>query len=230
MSLVFPVATGAQQGDTKLSGSAVTLGPLDDNLLLATALHCLSDAQEIFLVIPPHGGDCTERQTYPTEEMTGSPAEIANTNPFADLAILEVPLENLSGGMPPQEVSDDPDALSVGDEVVVLGYPFAPLGSALETWTPGYVTALGERQTAPGVNTDELVLSTQAHPGISGGAVVGKEDGLLHGIIRGALAPPSVIKTAGNVSLGTDSSVTFATSSHHLTDLIQDLQEDSPDA
>lgn len=225
MSYVFPVVV-----DDDLTGSAVAIAPTKENLYFGTALHCLGTTENIAIAIPPHGGDCTRRQSYPVEEVPTAEADVVVADQFADLALLSIPTENLQGGLPPQEINTTPDSLSVGDEVVVLGYPFAPLGSVLETWNPAHVTALGERKTAPGVAVDEMVLSVQSHPGMSGGAVVGKEDGTLQGIVRGSLAPPSVIKTAGNVSLGTDTSVTFATAAHQLMDLLEQVDAFRTDA
>lgn len=210
MVQVLPIAC-----DGKLVGSASVVALKDQAVYLATASHILGSAQNIQLAIPPHGGNCTLQQKYPSSEIAALEAEISAVDPFVDLAILRVKVEGISGFQTPRFVNR-PNQLPVGSEVVVLGYPFAPLNSVLETWVPGFVSALAKRTIAEdAVEVDELVLTNVAHPGSSGSAVVGKADGVLYGILRGSLAPPEVMKI-GEVPLATDTSVTFATSSHYL--------------
>lgn len=212
MVQVLPVAC-----DGTLTGSAIVVGWEDQTLYLATALHILGSAQEIQVALPPHGGDCSQQQRYPITGTQALYAEVGAVDPIADLAILKTSGE-LDGVQIPKLVGQ-PNQLPVGSEVVVLGYPFAPLGSFLETWVPGVVTAVTRRVVTEGVEIDELVLSNIAHPGSSGSAVLGRQDSLLYGVLRGSLSPPEVIKI-GNVPIATDTSVTFATSAHFLNSLL----------
>lgn len=215
MTMVLPVAT-----EQKLVGSATLVAQRDDQLLFATALHLLGDAHKVQLVVPEHGGDCSRVQSYPLVSAPTSDAEVLASDPFGDLAILKI--DGASGSFTIPDRIQEHTQVSVGSEVVVLGYPFAPLGSVLETWTPGYVTALGKRRVGPDFFVPELVLSNVAHPGSSGSAVVGKADGYLYGILRGSLAPPEVMKI-GNIPIATDTSVTFATSGHLVDDLLKSV-------
>ena len=213
MTIVLPLAA-----NERLVGSAVLVGIEGDKPLFATALHLLGESKDIRIAVPPHGGNMSQAQPYPIPGTPAIPAVVAASDPFADLVIL-VGKESVSGNLNFPKIVGAPRAITVGSEVVVLGYPFAPIGSFLETWTPGFVTALAVRQLAPGVEVDELVLSNVSHPGASGSAVIGKSDGMLYGILRGALAPPEVLKI-GDIPIATDTSVTFASSAHLVTELI----------
>lgn len=177
MALVFPIAAGGT-----LVGSAVVVAKRKKQVLLATSLHLLGGSATVQIAIPPHGGQCDVPQRYPLVSTPAVNATVGAVNPFADLAILafEAPDENPLVAPP---IPEKAGLIAVGSEVAVLGYPFAPLGSFLETWTPGIVTALAKRDVAPGVSIDELVLSNVAHPGSSGSAVIGRRDARLYGIL-----------------------------------------------
>ena len=157
-------------------------------------------------------------QTYPLAQVQALPASIVAVDPFADLAIVAAQ-GDVSGTPMVAPIVNSAGLVSVGAEIVVLGYPFGPIGSLLETWTPGYVTALARRAVGPGLAIDELVLSSVGHIGSSGSAVIGRANGMLYGIFRGSLAPPEALKI-GEIPIATDTSVTFATSAHILHDLL----------
>lgn len=214
MATVLPVKVG-----NRLVGSAVLVDTHEGHLLFATCLHLFGQGTDIQVILPPHRGNCAAVQTYPLLQVQLWNASVIVTDPFADLAILSIKDPSAVTPSSPPIVSAA-GLIGVGAEVVVLGYPFAPIGSVLETWIPSYVTALAKRQLAPALGIDELVLSVVAHPGLSGSAVVGKKDGVLYGILRGALAPPEVLKI-GEIPIATDTSVTFATCAHVLHDMLK---------
>lgn len=214
MTIALPIALS-----DRLIGTAVLIDRSDKNLFFATCLHLFGEGTDIRIFIPPHGGDCRAPQSYPLFD--GTPwigASIVATDPFSDLTIVRA-IDEAAVTPPMPAIATSSSLVSVGKEVVVLGYPFAPLGSVLETWTPAYVTALARRRCHPAVAVDELVLSAVAHPGSSGSAVIGRKDGVLYGILRGSLAPPGVLNI-GSIPIGTDTSVTFASSAHILHELL----------
>jgi S1-C subfamily serine protease len=213
MTFVLPVAVNSRP-----VGSAVLLEKHGEHILFATSLHLFGAGSKLQILLPPHAGNCRAVQTYPLAKVGTIDATIVSADHLADLAVLAGKSE--SGQAPPARIAPSAGSLTPGDEVVVLGYPFAPLGSLLETWTPTYVTAIARRMVSTTVGIDELVLSMHSHVGSSGSAVVGAKDGVLHGIVRGALAPPEVIKI-GDVPVGTDTSVMLAPSAHLLHDMLR---------
>jgi S1-C subfamily serine protease len=218
MALVFPVAAREQ-----LVGSAVLLAQQGNHLLFCTALHIIGAFDDIRIAIPPHQGNCALPQTYPVFQTPALPAQVVASNPFADIAILAAEAKT-GPNTPLPRIATAPGQLAVGSDIVVLGYPFAPVGSFLETWSPGSVVALARRQVLEGVTVDELVLSIQDQPGLSGSAVIGRQDGIVHGILRGAFSPPEVMRV-GHVPIATDMSVTIATSGYYLHDMLRTAKE-----
>lgn len=212
MTIVLPLAV-----DDRLVGSTIFLEEFDKRLLFATALHLIG-GRRLQISVPPHGGNCQQPQKYPLRGTAALEATILATDPFSDLAIIAGSAAD-TGTPGNAQLLSSSGSVRVGMEVVVLGYPFAPLGSFLETWSPSFVTALALRELAPGVEIEEIVLSAISHPGASGSAVVGRHDGLVYGLLRGALAPPEVIRI-GDIPIATDTSVTFATSAHHIGELL----------
>ncbi len=114
-------------------------------------------------------------------------AELIGTDPEADVAIIQVPADNLTA-LPIANSSQ----LKVGDFVVAIGNPFG-LG---QTVTSGIVSALG--RSGLGIEGYEDFIQTDAsiNPGNSGGALVNLR-GEFIGMNTAILAP-----TGGNVGIG----------------------------
>lgn len=114
-------------------------------------------------------------------------AKLIGTDPEADVAIIQIPAENLT--MLPIA---DSSQLRVGDFVVAIGNPFG-LG---QTVTSGIVSALG--RSGLGIEGYEDFIQTDAsiNPGNSGGALVNLR-GELVGMNTAILAP-----NGGNVGIG----------------------------
>ncbi|HEU4996918.1 MAG TPA: hypothetical protein VFT29_19005 [Gemmatimonadaceae bacterium] len=218
MALVFPVA--AQE---RLVGSAVLVAQHGSHLLFCTALHTVGEFDDVRIAVPPHQGNCALPQTYPVFQTPALAARVVASNPFADVVILAAEAQT-GPNTPLPRIASAPGQIAVGSEIVVLGYPFAPVGSFLQTWSPGFIVALARRQVVEGITVDELVLSVRDQPGLSGAAVVGRQDGVVHGILRGAFSPPEVMRV-GHVPIETDTSVSIATSGHYLHDLLRTAKE-----
>src|SRR5215218_734854 len=174
MALVFPVAAREQ-----LVGSAVLLAQHGNQLLFCTALHIIGEFDDIRIAVPPHQGNCALPQTYPVFQTPALAAQVVASNPFADMVILAAEAQT-GPNTPLPRIASAPGQIAVGTEIVALGYPFAPVGSFLQTWSPGFVVALAQRQVLEGITVDELVLSTQNQPGLSGSAIIGRQDGILY--------------------------------------------------
>ena len=218
MALVFPVAAREQ-----LVGSAVLLAQHGNQLLFSTALHIIGEFDDIRIAVPPHQGNCALPQTYPVFQTPALAAHVVASNPFADIAILAAEAQT-GRNTPLPRIATAPGQIAVGSDVIVLGYPFAPVGSFLETWSPAYVVALARREVLEGVTVDELVLSIRDNPGLAGSAVIGRQDGIIYGVLRGAFSPPEVMRV-GQVPIAADISVTIATSGYYLHDMLRTAKE-----
>lgn len=114
-------------------------------------------------------------------------AKLIGTDPEADVAVIQIPADNLSA----LAVADS-SQLKVGDFVVAIGNPFG-LG---QTVTSGIVSALG--RSGLGIEGYEDFIQTDAsiNPGNSGGALVNLR-GEFVGMNTAILAP-----SGGNVGIG----------------------------
>jgi len=114
-------------------------------------------------------------------------AKLIGTDPDTDLAVIQIPAENLSA----LELADS-DELQVGDFVVAVGNPFG-LG---QTVTSGIVSALG-RTGLRGLEYQNFIQTDASiNPGNSGGALINLRGELVG--INSAIFTPS----GGNVGIG----------------------------
>jgi S1-C subfamily serine protease len=158
-------------------------------------------------------------QPYPLLQTQALTLDVILTEPLLDLAVLLTPvLDQPQASAIPRFITE-PREIKVGDEVIIAGYPFAAIGSMLETAQISHVSAIGERRVIGGGSRLELILSAHTHPGSSGSPVVRRSDGIVCGVIRGCLAPPSTI-AIGNLPIGTDTSVTYATCAETIPQLV----------
>jgi Do/DeqQ family serine protease len=114
-------------------------------------------------------------------------ARLLGTDPDTDVALLQIPAENLNA-----ITLADSSKLRVGDFVVAIGNPFG----LSQTVTSGIVSALG--RSGLGIEGYENFIQTDAsiNPGNSGGPLVNLR-GELVGINTAILAP-----SGGNVGIG----------------------------
>ena len=114
-------------------------------------------------------------------------AKVIGTDPDTDLAVIQIPPENLTA----LELADS-DELQVGDFVVAVGNPFG-LG---QTVTSGIVSALG-RTGLRGLEYQNFIQTDASiNPGNSGGALINLRGELVG--INSAIFTPS----GGNVGIG----------------------------
>jgi len=212
MSLVLPIAVA-----DRMVGSGFVAGREGGRIAVATVLHILGNAQQnVQLIVPGHQGDCRKIQSYPVSTVPTIAATVACIDHFSDLAVL---LCEATMPLAPEFVNSA-DELKIGEDVVVLGYPFDTIGSLLETWTPTAVTSLGRRMIAGGVGVREFTLDIQAHPGLSGSPVLRRADGVICGVVRGCLAHRIGISIGGVVP-EQDTSITFAVSAHTIPEMVR---------
>ncbi len=114
-------------------------------------------------------------------------AKVIGTDPDTDLAVIQIPAENLTA----LQLADS-DELQVGDFVVAVGNPFG-LG---QTVTSGIVSALG-RTGLRGLQYQNFIQTDASiNPGNSGGALINLRGELVG--INSAIFTPS----GGNVGIG----------------------------
>ena len=154
-------------------GSGVVIDAAGDIL---TALHVVADATAIQVTFA---------------DGTSSPAQIVNTQPTNDIAVLQA-------DQPPATivpaVLGNPRSVAVGSEAFVLGNPFGLTGS----FSAGVVSGLNRSfQLSNGTQLQGLIqVDAAVNPGNSGGPLVNRY-GQVIGIVSGIVNP-----TTQNVFIG----------------------------
>ena len=146
------------------------------------------DAKNGYILTNNHVIDKAVTITVTLQNNKQLSATLVGTDPESDIAVVQVPPEDLTTDLP----LADSDKLQVGDFVVAIGSPFG-LG---QTVTSGIVSALG--RSGLGIEGYEDFIQTDAsiNPGNSGGALVNLR-GELVGINTAILAP-----SGGNIGIG----------------------------
>jgi len=146
------------------------------------------DAQKGYIMTNNHVIDKAVSITVTLQNDKQLSAKLIGTDPESDIAVIQVPPEDLPTELP----LADSDQLQVGDFVVAIGSPFG-LG---QTVTSGIVSALGRRGLGIEGYEDFIQTDASINPGNSGGALVNLR-GELVGINTAILAP-----SGGNVGIG----------------------------
>lgn len=145
------------------------------------------DKDEGYVLTNNHVIDKADKITVTLSDGRQLNAKLLGTDPEADVAVIQIPADNLSA----LKIADS-SHLKVGDFVVAIGNPFG-LG---QTVTSGIVSALG--RSGLGIEGYEDFIQTDAsiNPGNSGGALVNLR-GEFVGMNTAILAP-----SGGNVGIG----------------------------
>lgn len=145
------------------SGSGIIIAKDEDNLYVATNNHVIEDATKVQVTFYSGSPDSSEGEIVD--------ATIVGTDPDSDLAVVKVPVKNIS-----EKTLGIIKVASLGDsDEVTLGQQVVAIGNALgygQSITSGYVSALNrevqlEDKTMTLTQTDAAI-----NPGNSGGALI----------------------------------------------------------
>lgn len=148
---------GPMQKEGVGSGSGIIVGKNDNELLIVTNNHVVQGAEEL-------------KVTFIDQKAVD--ASIKGTDADSDLAVIAVPLKNISSDTLSKVAIaslGNSDNLKVGQGVVAIGNA---LGYG-QSVTVGYISALNRAvQTEDGTSRDLLQTDAAINPGNSGGALI----------------------------------------------------------
>lgn len=148
---------GPMQQEGEGSGSGIIVGKNDEELLIVTNNHVVEGAETLKVAFI---------------DDTAVDANIKGTDSDSDLAVIAVPLKNISSDTLSKIAIaslGDSDTLKVGQGVVAIGNA---LGYG-QSVTVGYISALDRTvQTEAGTNQNLLQTDAAINPGNSGGALL----------------------------------------------------------
>lgn len=147
---------GSQTVEIPSSGSGIIVGQNDTELLIATNNHVVADSSQL---------------TVTFIDQNAVEAVIKGTDPDSDLAVIAVPMENISAETLAQikvATLGDSDSAKVGQGVIAIGNA---LGYG-QSVTVGYVSALNREMTVDNVTRRLIQTDAAINPGNSGGALL----------------------------------------------------------
>lgn len=212
MAIALPIAV-----DEKLVGTCFIASHYKNRIIFLSTLHHLGYGLNFKVCIPPHGGDISVPQQYPLNGCNAIEVDLIYSDPINDIAVLISKTEEQSTLCRPflKRASD----INIGDDLLMVGYPYVGLNSLLETAEKTHISALGQRLFMGNIKIEEFVISHQTYSGSSGSPVIRLSDGVICGMVRGCLALPEAI-SIGNMPLGTDSNITFVINSAIFEEVI----------
>lgn len=160
--------------------------------LLATAAHVVGNDDSNLVVIMNQIRSIQDYQDTSIEQVQCIPAKIREINPIADVCILEAPAT-----VHTTFALGSTDAIQVGEEIVLFGYPHSDHGRMVLTQQN---TSVGSKILikSNGIKIKNIVLNIQSRPGQSGSPIVIPENRILAGILIGSYAP----KNSSGISVG----------------------------
>lgn len=170
------VSFWGQMPDQQVSGSGVIISEAG---YIITNNHVVEDAKSVSVIL----SDGTEY-----------PAQIINTDVYADLAVLKA-----EGAMPAVAVLGNSDNLKTGETALAIG---SPLGDFKNTVTVGVISATGRMlDTGSGYTMEDMIQTDAAiNQGNSGGPLVnlaGEVIGINTVIVRGSNSTSTVAEGLG---------------------------------
>ena len=180
-------------------GSGIIIDKNKGHIL--TNYHVIKNSERIEVTLP---------NADPHDDIAGgSLVSIVGYDRLSDLALLE---SDRTQNMPAIEWGNS-ENLQVGEWVIAVGYPYAPIGQANPTVTAGIVSATSRNSFGNRLHTEMIQTDTAINPGNSGGALV-NIDGQLIGI-------NTFIRSKGGGSEG----VGFAIPTHTAKKVVEQLIE-----
>lgn len=148
---------GSMQREGEGSGSGIIVGKNDDELLIVTNNHVVQGAEAL-------------KVTFIDQQPVD--AAIKGTDAESDLAVIAVPLKNISA----ETLSKIAIASLGNSDNIKVGQGVVTIGNALgygQSVTVGYISALDRSvQTEDGTNRNLLQTDAAINPGNSGGALL----------------------------------------------------------
>jgi serine protease Do len=148
---------GSMQREGEGSGSGIIVGKNDDELLIVTNNHVVEGAEAL-------------KVTFIDQQPVD--AAIKGTDAESDLAVIAVPLKNISS----ETLSKIAIASLGNSDTLKVGQGVITIGNALgygQSVTVGYISALDRSvQTEDGTNRNLLQTDAAINPGNSGGALL----------------------------------------------------------
>lgn len=188
---------------------------VDKKGYLLTCAHTISLDMKL-AIVPPQ--PVNEWNNMTQEKVNIIDVEITQFDTTHDCALLKINAEVTVNVMP--NMFGDPDKSPVGANILYFGYPFGDKG----LHTLKVSSSIISSKAISNNNTKHFQLDSMVHDGNSGGPLVDIHSGQIIGMISGKFNPSgnSGGIMIGNYALGTESSISYATSIEYGINLMRE--------
>lgn len=182
--------------------------------IFATTAHAVIGASNIQLAIPSVT-NVNDYQDTSDNTVQYAGLEIAAIDPILDIAIVKGDFEKH-----PFLLLSGTDSVSVGDDLLTIGFPHTDMGRKVLTCFSVQVGArvLVESRS---MKIKQIVINTQARPGQSGSPVINKE-GRAVAMLTGSFIPGQGGIIVGGINPHTLHQTTHAVSAEYIAKMLHD--------
>lgn len=181
---------------------------------IATCAHLLNLTDQLAIIPPALLNDFNVMTLDRVMTYDVSVVQFNTENDVALLKILTPPVLSF-----PDQILGCDENIHVGSSVGYLGFPFAQSGLHTLKMSQTIISS----KVISNSGTKQFQLDAMVHEGNSGGPLIDLASNKIIGIISGRFSPvgnAGLIKI-GNHALGTESSISFATSINYLLELLK---------
>ncbi|MEB6607566.1 serine protease [Aeromonas sanarellii] len=184
------------------------------NGYILTCAHTINLTDKI-AIIPPQ--PLNEFNQLTLERVNPIDVSVAQYDSDNDVALLKI--DNPPALSLPENIFGNESSVQVGSSVGYLGFPFGQSG--LHTLKISQSIISSKVKSTSG--TKQFQLDAMIHEGNSGGPLIELASGKIIGIISGRFSPTGNGGTVriGNHALGTESTISYATSINYALDLMK---------
>lgn len=153
--------------------------------IVATPRHVVSDSDKGLVVLTPHISDFSQYQDTSDKSCQSVPAQIIESDPIRDIALLKVPALKFDGQLPQLGCFD---LVGVSEEVQIYGYPHCVEGRRVLTYQGAEIGSKVLLESN-GIKSKYAVINIQSRPGQSGSVIFAPKSHRIVGMLNGAYVP-----------------------------------------
>ncbi|MCI1007794.1 trypsin-like peptidase domain-containing protein [Pseudomonas oryzihabitans] len=181
---------------------------------ILTCAHILN-LTERYCIIPPQPFNQFNNMTITYPQILET--SVAQYDPENDVALLKI--KNNSEISMPNNIFGAPEKIPVGATVCYLGYPYGQQGLHTLKASQGIVSS----KVISTNGTNQFQIDAMIHEGNSGGPLIDVNTNQIIGLINGRFSPTGSQGSIfiGSHALGTDSTISFATTIDYGVELLK---------
>lgn len=188
--IVFTIGKVSDRGIEMLGTGFLT----SDGKHIVTPRHVVGDENDNLAIIIPSITSLNQYQDTTINQCSFAYVTIKSSDPFRDLTILE--FKDQQPAFTHSINLGSTDDVSVGDEILIFGFPHCTEGRRVLTFQKAMVGAKVLINSS-GIKSKYCVINTQTRPGQSGSIIYSKTQNKIIAVLTGAFVSNSGISLGG---------------------------------